>query len=57
VSEPWLAMRISNLLLLGLLFYVGRRWSAHMRTNPWKAATGLTLGGVVLVCIAIALGG
>jgi hypothetical protein len=57
VSEAWLALRISNLLLLGLLFFIGYRWARHTAIDPWRAASALTLAGVGLVAVAIALGG
>jgi len=57
LSDPWQALRISNVLLIGLIFYVGYRWAGHTQANPWKAGIGLMLIGIVLVVIAIALGG
>ena len=57
VGDPWLALRLSNLLLTGLLFLVGYHWARHTNANPWLAGFGVTTLGIVLVAIAIALGG
>jgi VIT family len=57
VDDPWLALRLSNLLLIALLFIVGYRWALHTNTNPWLAGLGVMILGVVLVAIAIPLGG
>jgi hypothetical protein len=52
-----LAMRISNLLLLAMLFLVGWRWAGYTILRPWVAGLSLLLAGVILVALAIALGG
>jgi VIT1/CCC1 family predicted Fe2+/Mn2+ transporter len=56
-EDPQLALRLSNGLLVALLFVVGYRWARHTDANPWSAG-GAALGlGVLLVAVAIALGG
>jgi VIT1/CCC1 family predicted Fe2+/Mn2+ transporter len=57
IDDPWLALRLSNLLLTILLFIVGYRWARHTNANPWLAGLAVTALGVVLVAIAIPLGG
>ncbi len=57
IEEPWLALRVSNAVLLVLFFVIGYRWAAYTSITPWKAATSLTLFGVTMVAAAIALGG
>lgn len=57
IDDPWLALRLSNLLLIGLLFVVGYHWARHTNANPWIAGVGVMLLGVVMVAIAIPLGG
>ena len=54
---PWIGLRVSNFLLVGLLFLVGYRWARFTDASPWRVAFGLTSIGLVLVAIAIALGG
>jgi VIT1/CCC1 family predicted Fe2+/Mn2+ transporter len=51
------ALRISNAILLGLLFFVG--WSAarHTMARPWVAGLVFLLLGTLLVAMAIPLGG
>jgi hypothetical protein len=57
VRDAWIALRISNLLLLALLFFVSFRWAAHVSRRPWRVAAGMTAVGIALVAIAVALGG
>jgi VIT family len=57
IDNPWLALRISNLLVVGLLFLVGYHWAKHTDVNPWYAGFSLTGLGLALVVIAIMLGG
>jgi hypothetical protein len=57
VRNEELALRLSNLLLVALLFVAGYRWATIIDADPWR--TGLTLVGLglALVAIAILLGG
>ncbi|MGD9764852.1 MAG: hypothetical protein AB7V27_14150 [Candidatus Binatia bacterium] len=57
MSDPNLAVRLSNAIALTLLFFLGARWGQIVGGNSLRIATGLTLLGVVLVLITIALGG
>jgi VIT1/CCC1 family predicted Fe2+/Mn2+ transporter len=57
VTDAWQALRISNAILLGLIFLVGYRWAGLTLANPWKTGAGLMLLGAALVVVAIALGG
>ena len=50
-------MRVSNAILIGLFFVIGYKWARYATVNPWRAATVLTLFGMVMVLAAIALGG
>ena len=56
-DQPRFALRVSNGLLLGMLFLVGHRWSKYAGGSPWLIGLALTLVGGVLVAIAVALGG
>ena len=38
VRDPWLALRMSNLLLIGCVFIVGFHWARYINANPWLAA-------------------
>jgi VIT1/CCC1 family predicted Fe2+/Mn2+ transporter len=57
VEDPHLALRISNALLVVLLFVIGWRWGRHIGLSPWLVAATLTALGVALVAVAIQLGG
>jgi VIT1/CCC1 family predicted Fe2+/Mn2+ transporter len=57
VDEAWVALRISNAILIGLLFIVGYRWARHTNLPPLRVGLALLVGGVGLVLVAIALGG
>lgn len=56
-GDPWIALRVSNLLLIGCLFFTGYFWARHTNVPPVRAGLGITLVGVTLVTVAIALGG
>jgi hypothetical protein len=56
-DEPRFALRVSNGLLLGLIYFVGHRWAKFTGGSPWLMGLSLTLVGGVLVAVAIALGG
>jgi VIT family len=56
-SRPHLALRVSNILLIALLFFVGRKWAHHTGTNPLVAGSAMVAIGLALVGIAILLGG
>lgn len=57
IEDAWTALRVSNGILIALLFAVGYRWANYTSLNPWVFGSGLMLLGVVLVAIAIPLGG
>src|SRR5262249_24556269 len=57
VSDANIAVRLSNLIALTEVFLLGFRWGRIVGENPWRIASGLTLVGVALVLVAIALGG
>ena len=57
IDDANLALRVSNAILLGLLFWAGYSWARYTTARP--ALTGLVflLFGAALVAMAIALGG
>jgi VIT1/CCC1 family predicted Fe2+/Mn2+ transporter len=57
LDDPRLALRISNALLIGLLFFTGWRAARHTLVRPWLAGVAFMLVGVLLVALAIPLGG
>ena len=57
IDHPWLALRVSNFLVIGSLFFAGYHWAKYVDASPWLAGLWLTILGLVLVAISIALGG
>jgi VIT1/CCC1 family predicted Fe2+/Mn2+ transporter len=57
IRDATIAMRTSNAMLIGLLFYVGWLWAGYTGASPWRTGLFMALLGVVLVVVAIALGG
>ena len=57
IADPHLALRVSNALMVVLLFAVGWRWGRHNGLHPAPVALAMTAIGVALVAVAIALGG
>jgi hypothetical protein len=57
IDDAWVALRVSNALLIGVMFFVGYRWAHYTNFNPWAAAFTLVALGISLVLIAIPLGG
>jgi hypothetical protein len=56
-DDPRFALRVSNAILLGLLFAVGWRAARHTLAHPWIAGATFLLVGLLLVALAIPLGG
>jgi VIT1/CCC1 family predicted Fe2+/Mn2+ transporter len=57
VSDPNVAVRISNLIALAELFVLGAQWGRTVGGRPLRIAGALTLLGMLLVLVTIALGG
>jgi len=57
VRDARLALRASNAILIGLLFYVGWHWAGYTGASPWRTGLSMMLLGIGLVVVAIALGG
>jgi len=51
------SLRVSNALLLLLLFGIGYRWGKEVKGRPIVAGVAMLLLGSMLVAVAIALGG
>ena len=56
-SRPHFALRVSNFLLIALLFVVGQKWAHYAGVNRFVAGSALVAIGLVLVGLAILLGG
>ncbi len=56
-SQPHIALRVSNGLLIALLFLVGQKWAQYVRVNRLAAGAAMVALGLALVGSAILLGG
>ena len=56
-SQPHFALRVSNFLLIALLFLVGQKWARYAGTNRLVTGSAMVAIGLVLVGVAILLGG
>ena len=57
IRDTRLALRISNMIAIVLMFLCGWSLAKYVGSNKWLMSFGMTLVGVVLVLITIALGG
>ena len=57
IRDTQLALRISNMIAIVLMFLCGWSLAKYVGSNKWLMSFGLTLVGIVLVLITIALGG
>jgi VIT1/CCC1 family predicted Fe2+/Mn2+ transporter len=57
IDDPYVALRVSNAVLALLLFVTGYWWGRHIGASPLLAGGLIMSIGVVLVLIAIPLGG
>jgi VIT1/CCC1 family predicted Fe2+/Mn2+ transporter len=57
IDSAHLALRVSNLFLIMLLFVTGYAWARFSGGRPFRAGMTMTSLGLLLVAIAIALGG
>lgn len=55
VHDWQIALRVSNAVILALLFLVGFRWGPRIRVSPWRAGLGLLTVGLLLVGISLAV--
>jgi hypothetical protein len=56
-SRPHFALRVSNFLLIALLFLVGQKWASHVGTNRFLIGSIMVIVGLALVGVAVLLGG
>jgi hypothetical protein len=57
IGDAHLALRVSNAILLGLLFWAGYSWARYTTARPTLTGLVFLLCGAGLVAMAIALGG
>jgi VIT1/CCC1 family predicted Fe2+/Mn2+ transporter len=52
-----LAIRVSNIVSFVVLFYTGYQWGRYTGVSPWRTGLMLVAVGVLMVAVAIPLGG
>jgi VIT1/CCC1 family predicted Fe2+/Mn2+ transporter len=57
IADPVVALRVSNVVLVALLFVVGFYWARAIGGDGWRTGLIMMLSGVLLVGVAIAFGG
>jgi len=57
LQDSDLALRVSNTVLVLLLFLGGYRWGHYTDTRPWRVGLAVMVLGLSMVLIAVALGG
>jgi hypothetical protein len=57
LDDSYVALRLSNAVLILLLIVVGYWWAHYTDAPPWRAALIVLLLGVSMVSIAVTLGG
>lgn len=57
ISNPTIAVRLSNLIALVMLYGMGYWWGKTVGANPTRIGTGVSGVGLIMVLITIALGG
>jgi hypothetical protein len=57
INNPKLALRLSNLVAIIMLFLIGFRFGQYADHHPWKMGISMVILGAVLVGTTISLGG
>ena len=57
IDDAKIALRVSNGILVCLLFVAGYKWAHHTALRPWRTGLVFMTAGFALVVMAIALGG
>ena len=57
IRDTQLALRISNMIAIVLMFLCGWSLARYVGSNKWLMSFGMTLVGIILVLITIVLGG
>jgi hypothetical protein len=57
LKDSDLALRISNTVLVLLLFLGGYRWGHYTDARPWRVGLTVMVLGIAMVLVAVALGG
>jgi hypothetical protein len=57
LDDAHTALRVSNAILVGMLFLTGYRWAKYTLSRPWVVGFCFLVGGLAMVWTAVILGG
>lgn len=57
IGDPLVALRVVNIVQVALLFVVGFHWARSIGGHAWRTGLVMMFAGVMLVAVAISLGG
>ena len=57
IDDRTMALRISNVTLIFLLYLIGKQWAGYINANRQMVGLGVAAFGLALVQLTIALGG
>jgi len=57
IEKAWLALRVSNLIAIGMLFLTGHAYGKCVGHRPWLIGVAMVILGCVLVGLTMAMGG
>lgn len=57
MNNAYRALRVSNAILIVMLLLVGVQWGHYANVSKWWSGATFTIVGLILVAVAIALGG
>ncbi len=57
IDNHMVALRVSNFVMVGLLYLIGVQWASYINANRQRIGLGMALGGLVIVQGTILLGG
>jgi VIT1/CCC1 family predicted Fe2+/Mn2+ transporter len=57
IDDTQIALRVSNLVAIVMMFFCGWQVARYVGYNKWKMSITVTLIGIMLVAVTIALGG
>jgi len=57
IQDGFVALRVANVLQIGLLFFAGYWWAHYSGSNRWLVGVAIALLGTALVLLAVPLGG
>jgi VIT1/CCC1 family predicted Fe2+/Mn2+ transporter len=57
IADGYRALETANAIQICLLFLIGYSWARHSGANPWRTGLAIVALGLVLVGVAVILGG